>query len=117
MVSLCKSMIVINRYLYMPVIQENTFSILVKYDDVTGKKEYRDFQGFELSEPVFVSELNPQSEDDGYVMFFAYDANNDNSYFYVLKAQDFHGNPQAIIHLTQRVPNGLHGDFFASNIK
>jgi len=105
---------VINRYLYMPIEHEDKFSSLVKYDDQTGEKLYRNFEGYELSEPVFVSELNAQTEDDGYVMFFAYHHESDQSVFYILQAQDFLGQPQAVIHMPQRVPNGLHGDFFRS---
>lgn len=101
-----------NRYLYMLILKNDKFSQLVKYDSQTKEKLVRDFGGYELSEPVFVAEKDAKFEDDGYLIFFAYHTAADSSEFYILKAQDFLAKPQAIIKMPQRVPNGLHGNFF-----
>ncbi len=103
-----------NRYSYMLVMKDEHFSQLVKYDSQTQQASYRDFTGYDLSEAIFVPASNATAEDDGYILFFAYHIASDRSYFYLIKAQDLLGEPQAIIHLPQRVPNGLHGNFFAT---
>ena len=103
------------RYIYTPVEVDEKYSKIAKYDDVTNERLVREFPGYELSEAVFVANENAQSEDDGYVIFFAYHDASDTSEFYILKAQDFLGKPQAVIQLPQRVPNGLHGNFFAAS--
>ncbi|MCW5588577.1 MAG: carotenoid oxygenase family protein [Legionellales bacterium] len=102
----------INRYLYMPISVNNSFSRLVKYDDETGAILSRDFSGYELSEPIFVPTLNSNTEDEGYIGFFAHHLASNKSYYYLLHANNFLEAPQAIIHLPHRVPNGLHGNFF-----
>jgi|GEM_PF-416782 len=103
-----------NRYTYVPTYKNYTFSTIIRYDDQTGEKLVRDFTGYELSEPVFIPEKNAKTEDEGYLAFFAYHNETKKSQFYILKAHDFLGTPQAIIEMPQRVPNGLHGNFFPS---
>jgi carotenoid cleavage oxygenase len=63
------------------------------------------------SEPVFVPTGSDAAEDDGWVLSIIYDSDRDRSDLLVLNAGDFTGEPQAIVHLPQRVPFGFHGNW------
>ena len=62
-------------------------------------------------EPVFVPRHDDAPEDDGWVMSYVYDAATDSSDVVILNAQDFGGEPVAVISLPQRVPFGFHGNW------
>ena len=62
------------------------------------------------SEAVFVPSGPEAGEDDGWVLAVVYDPDRDTSDLLVLNAGDFTGEPQAIVHLPQRVPFGFHGN-------
>ena len=63
------------------------------------------------SEAVFVPAGPDAAEDDGWVLSLVYDADRDTSDLLVLNAADFTGEPQAVVHLPQRVPFGFHGNW------
>ena len=63
------------------------------------------------SEAVFVPSGPDAAEDDGWVLSLVYDTERDTSDLLVLNAADFTGEPQAIVHLPQRVPFGFHGNW------
>jgi len=63
------------------------------------------------SEAVFVPSGPEAGEDDGWVLAVVYDPDRDTSDLLVLNAGDFTGEPQAIVHLPQRVPFGFHGNW------
>ena len=63
------------------------------------------------SEAVFVPSGPEAGEDDGWVLAVVYDPDRDTSDLLVLNAGDFTGEPQAIVHLHQRVPFGFHGNW------
>jgi carotenoid cleavage dioxygenase len=68
------------------------------------------------SEAVFVPSGSNVAEDDGWVLSLVYDPNRDTSDLLVLNARDFTGDPQAIVHLPQRVPFGFHGNWVADQV-
>lgn len=63
------------------------------------------------SEAVFVPSGPDAAEDEGWVLSLVYDPERDASDLLVLNAGDFAGDPQAIVHLPQRVPFGFHGNW------
>jgi len=63
------------------------------------------------SEAVFVPRYAEAAEDDGWVLSIVYDADRDASDLVVLNAADFTGEPEAVVHLPQRVPFGFHGNW------
>jgi carotenoid cleavage dioxygenase len=63
------------------------------------------------SEAVFVPTGPDAGDDDGWVLSIVYDTDRDRSDLLVLNAADFTGEPQAIVHLPQRVPFGFHGNW------
>ncbi len=63
------------------------------------------------AEPVFVPAGPDAAEDDGWVLSIVHDLDRDRSDLLVLNAADFTGQPQAIVHLPQRVPFGFHGNW------
>ena len=50
-------------------------------------------------------------EDDGYVMCCVFNAQRNASDVVILSAQDFTGQPLAVVELPVRVPFGFHGDW------
>jgi carotenoid cleavage dioxygenase len=83
----------------------------MKHDLTTGACWVHDFgPGRVTLEPLFVPRSDG-AEDDGWVMSYVYDAATDRSDVVVLDAQDFAGDPVAIIHLPVRVPFGFHGSW------
>ena len=62
-------------------------------------------------EPVFVPRSDDAAEDDGWIMSYVYDATTDSSDVVILNAQDFTGEPVAVVSLPQRVPFGFHGNW------
>jgi carotenoid cleavage dioxygenase len=60
---------------------------------------------------VFVARHAEAAADDGWIMSYVYDATTDSSDVVILSAQDFSGDPVAVISLPQRVPFGFHGNW------
>nr|XP_043640066.1 carotenoid 9,10(9',10')-cleavage dioxygenase 1-like [Erigeron canadensis] len=65
---------------------------------------------------AFVSKPGSVKEDDGWIVTFVHDEDNDTSYVLVVDANKkrFADEPVAKISLPQRVPYGHHGSFFTS---
>lgn len=106
-----------HRYGYAVVglaeLEEQTTS-LVKYDLATGGAEVRDFgPGRAAAEAVFVPESATAAEDEGFLMFYLYDAARDGSDFVILDARHVTAEPVAVVPLPQRVPFGFHGNWIA----
>ena len=59
--------------------------------------------------------LHPQDaatdEDDGYIMSYVYNGERNSSEVVILSAQDFTGQPLAVVELPVRVPFGFHGNW------
>ena len=87
---------------------------LIKQDLAKKTTQVRhDGENFGYGEPVFIARNDAKSEDDGYVMALRHNTETDLSDLVVLDAQDFCGEPVAIVQLPARVPNGFHGNWIA----
>ena len=87
---------------------------LIKQDLAKKTTQVRhDVKNFGYGEPVFIARNDAKSEDDGYVMALRHNTETDLSDLVVLDAQDFCGEPVAIVQLPARVPNGFHGNWIA----
>ena len=85
-----------------------------KYDFVTGnRKGHLLKNGRTGSEASFIPRENAKSEDDGYLMSFVYDPEDDKSELIILDAQNIEDEPLCRIHLPARVPAGFHGSWIA----
>ncbi|HSW92998.1 MAG TPA: carotenoid oxygenase family protein [Gammaproteobacteria bacterium] len=89
-----------------------SFRHLIKYNTLTGENIIHVFdKKYEIDEAVFAPSLNSKYEDDGYLMLYVYNRENNKSEFIILDAKDFTAEPLAIIELPRRVPHGLHGSW------
>ncbi len=87
-----------------------------KYDLERGTTETRRLgAGNGVGEPLFVPRHDAAAEDDGYVIFLAYDQARNASDFYVLDAGNIAGDPVARVVLPHRVPYGFHGNWAAAS--
>jgi carotenoid cleavage dioxygenase-like enzyme len=84
---------------------------LLKYDLRNGKNVVREFENGLPSEFTYISCKNGGSEDEGWLMGFAYDRSRDASELLILNAQDIEGEFVARIRLPRRVPQGFHGNW------
>jgi carotenoid cleavage dioxygenase len=62
-------------------------------------------------EAVFAPRKDATSEDDGYVILFAWDEPNRQSECVVIDAQNFEADPIARIKIPHRVPFGFHASW------
>lgn len=86
---------------------------LVKHDLEKGTSQTRSFgPGTEPGEFVFVPNGPDAAEDDGVLMGFVYDADDDRSDLVVADAATL--DTVAIVHLPTRVPHGFHGSWIPS---
>jgi carotenoid cleavage dioxygenase len=100
-----------HRYGYTGAFLENE-TALVKHDLDRRASEVRLLPcAGGASEAVFVPSRPDAAEDDGWVLALVYDVDRDTSDLLVLNAGDFTGDPQAVVHLPQRVPFGFHGNW------
>lgn len=84
----------------------------LKHDFVAGTSEHRQ-DGCEYGELVFVPRAGGTAEDDGWMIGYRYQPERSAGELVVLNAADITGEPQAVVHLPQRVPNGFHGNWVA----
>lgn len=83
-----------------------------KRDLTNGSVEVHHYgPGRASQEMVFVPRAADAAEDDGWCLSYVHDANTDTADVVILNAADFTGEPQATIHLPQRVPFGFHGNW------
>jgi carotenoid cleavage dioxygenase len=87
------------------------FNGLTKYHLNGGKSETHEFgEGRYGGEAVFVPRTSVNGdEDEGWLITFVYDTNNDTSELVVVNARDITGKPVARVLIPQRVPYGFHG--------
>ncbi|MFM7617548.1 MAG: carotenoid oxygenase family protein [Actinomycetes bacterium] len=86
----------------------------IKHDLVTGTREVFDHgPGRAAGEPVFVGRAGSTVEDDGWLVTFVHDDNDESAEFVVIDAQDFARGYVARVRLPQRVPFGFHGNWVA----
>jgi carotenoid cleavage dioxygenase len=100
-----------HRYGYaLAVGGEHGFKGLLKHDLQQRTTEVHDVGPDRAAgEPIFVPD--GEAEDEGYILSVVYDASTGLSEVLVVDAQNFAGDPVAIVKLGVRVPNGFHGNF------
>lgn len=102
-------------YAYMPArvnsTHEGGFNSILKYDFALSRYDLVDLgPDVEIGEITFVASTLSEAEDEGYLMFFAYNLKSDTSDFIIVDA----ANPRttlARVKLPVRVPHGLHGSW------
>jgi carotenoid cleavage dioxygenase-like enzyme len=110
-----------HRFIYTPATLGNTDHLspliknaLVKYDVEKCTSDIHDFgSAYEIDEAVFVPKATGTSEDDGYLMLFVYNKNDNNSELVILDAHSMKDKPLARIKMPRRVPHGLHGSWMS----
>jgi len=100
-----------HRYGYAAAFLGNETALLKHDLDRRTKEVHRLAHGGGATEAVFVPSGPEAAEDDGWILSLVYDPDRDASDLLVLNAGDFTGDPQAIVHLPQRVPFGFHGNW------
>ena len=84
----------------------------IKQDLVSGQRDVFDHgPGRAAGEPVFVGRPESTEEDDGWLITFVHDGNDESAEFVVIDAQDFARGYVARVKLPQRVPFGFHGNW------
>ena len=87
---------------------------LFKHDLKTGDTAIRNFgDNRHPGEFVFVPRSAEADEDDGWLIGLVIDMNNETTELHILKANDFTGEPQAVIHVPHRIPPGFHGNWIS----
>ncbi|MEV6908379.1 carotenoid oxygenase family protein [Amycolatopsis sp. NPDC051071] len=87
-------------------------SALLKHDLLTGTTETHEFgRDASAGETVFVPAGGADAEDDGYNLVYVHNPDRGAADLVILAAQDFSGEPLAMVHLPARVPLGLHGSW------
>ncbi|HVL00216.1 MAG TPA: carotenoid oxygenase family protein [Dongiaceae bacterium] len=107
------------RYLYSVGIDttQHIPQPLYRYDLKTGQRQEHHYGPNGLTgEVVFVPRSNDSAEDDGWLLSYVYDLEQERSDLVILNAQDIEGEPQAIVHLPVRVPLGFHGNWIADPV-
>ncbi|GAC1601970.1 MAG: carotenoid oxygenase family protein [Acidimicrobiales bacterium] len=100
-----------HRFGYSAALLEGQ-SALIKHDLVRATSDVRyTHSGGGSCEAVFVPRTPDAAEDDGWVMSLVHNAERDAADLLILNAQDFAGEPEAVVHLPQRVPFGFHGNW------
>ncbi|MEP2101550.1 MAG: carotenoid oxygenase family protein [Parasphingorhabdus sp.] len=88
---------------------------LFKHDLKTGEAAVRHFgDNRHPGEFVFVPRSADSAEDDGWLIGLVIDMNNETTELQILKANDFNGDPQAVIHVPHRIPPGFHGNWISA---
>ena len=87
-----------------------------KYDLVTGERKAHNLKtGRTGAEASFIPKENAKSEDDGYLMSFVHDPEDDKSELIISDAQNIEDEPLCRIHLPARVPAGFHGSWISDS--
>ena len=108
-----------NDYGYFTTLETDVESLtigrhLLKYDLVNDKRLTHDLgENVTGGEALFVPRTANSSEDDGWVISLAYEAETDRSKLLIINSQDFESAPVAEIYAPQRVPNGAHGSWIS----
>jgi carotenoid cleavage dioxygenase-like enzyme len=97
-----------------PSLRTGAFDELLRFDLKRGTVVERHFPGQVIGEAVFAPKAGRNDEEAGYVLTFATELATMQSSFVIIDAEDVSGPPVAVVRLPQRVPNGLHGNWYPS---
>jgi carotenoid cleavage dioxygenase-like enzyme len=89
-----------------------SFDELFRFDLTRGTIEVHSFSGWAIGEAVFAPKAGRTDEAAGYILTFATNIATMESTFVILDAEDFAGEPAAVVKLPRRVPLGLHGNWY-----
>ena len=93
------------------------FAGIIKYDTETGESEhYTDGPGYTYSESPFAPADDAKSEDDGYLVSFIWNANEERSEVHIFDARDVAQGPVCRIFLPCRVPQGFHATWACGDL-
>jgi carotenoid cleavage dioxygenase-like enzyme len=95
-----------------PALPIGAFDGLLRFDLVQGTSALHRFPGQAIGEAVFAPKAGRSEENASYILTFATDLATMQSTFVILDAEDFAGDPVAIVKLPRRVPLGLHGNWY-----
>lgn len=102
---------------YTIAVENYSFPSIYKHDMYSGETtEFKLGPGRHSAEAVFIPKVGANSEDDGYLMTYVYDANKDASELLILDAQDLSRPALAQVHLPVRVPYGFHGNWVPDTV-
>jgi carotenoid cleavage dioxygenase-like enzyme len=93
-------------------LRTGAFDELLRFDLARGTSAVRRFPGQVIGEAVFAPKAGRTDEQAGYILTFVTDLATLESRFVIIDAEDFSGTPVAVVKLPQRVPNGLHGNWY-----
>ena len=99
------------------VVLDVAGSKLFKHDVEAGTTEVRELgANRHPGEFVFVprGDSADAAEDDGWLVGLVIDSENETTELQILNADDFQGEPQAVVHVPHRIPPGFHGNWVAS---
>lgn len=96
-----------------PRVRPGEHDQLYRYDMDAGTSVRLD-AGAAAGEAVFAPRAGGTDELDGYYLTFATDLDADRTSLWVIDAADFAAGPVAKVRMPHRVPNGLHGNWFAA---
>jgi len=105
-----------HQYSYNALVCQGWFGMegIVKFDHVTGQESvYRMPEGIYCSETVMAPRDGSTAEDDGYLLTFVSDMNDDSSSCLIFDAADPSNGPIAKVGLPERISSGTHA-FWAS---
>jgi len=89
------------------------FQQLFCYDLQRDQVVERSSEDGVFGEPVFAPRHGGQAENDGYILTFLTHLSTLETELLILHAEDISAPPAAVLKLPQRVPLGLHGNWFA----
>jgi carotenoid cleavage dioxygenase-like enzyme len=95
-----------------PALKGGSFDELLRFDLARGTTESHRFPGQAIGEAVFAPKAGRTEEEAGYVLTFATDLATMDLSFVILDAENFSGEPAAVVKLPRRIPLGLHGNWF-----
>lgn len=105
-----------SRYLHVahrsPSLRTGAFDELLRYDLARGTIATRHFPGQVIGEAVFAPKAGRTEEKAGYILTFVTDLATMESRLAIIDAEDVAGDTVAEVKLPQRVPNGLHGNWY-----
>jgi carotenoid cleavage dioxygenase len=100
-----------NRYAYCMAMEPGwfLFKSIVKYDLQTGAQDRYDYaKGIFASESPMAPRASAKEEDDGYVVTFVSDLNENASECHVFDAKRISAGPVARVRLPERISSGTH---------
>jgi carotenoid cleavage dioxygenase-like enzyme len=92
-------------------LRAGAYDELLRFDLARGTLAAHRFPGQAIGEAVFAPKPGRSEEEAGYILTFATDLATMESRFVILDAEDFSGEPVAVVKLPRRVPLGLHGNW------